>query len=492
MRSEVLRAEPILLTGATGYVGGRLLERLEHEGQAVRCLVRRPEHLEGRVAATTQVVKGDVLDESTLHAALAGIEVAYYLIHSMGAGSDFAEREKRSAENFSRAARSAGVRRIIYLGGLGDGERPLSEHLESRQKVGALLQSTGVEVIEFRSSIVIGSGSLSFELIRALVERLPIMITPRWVRIACQPIAVEDLLQYLVEALALEPGAGHRIFEIGGGEVSTYEGIMREYARQRDLTRLMIPVPVLTPYLSSLWLGLVTPLFAPVGRILVESIKHPTVVRNQSARDLFSVRPMGLSAAVAAALSHEERDFARSRWSDSLSAAEGRTHPWGGVRLGNRVVDSRTIRVSVSPSSAFTPVRRIGGKCGWYFANFLWRVRGYMDLLIGGVGLRRGRRDPETLHVGDVVDCWRVEKIEPNRQLRLQAEMRLPGRAWLEFEVEPDGRDSVIRQTAVFDPAGLWGLAYWYMLYPIHHVLFGGMLKKIAQAALEVERKGAP
>ena len=477
------RPRLVALTGATGYVGGRLLERFEQQGQPVRCLARRPEYLEGRVATTTEVALGDVLEESTLAPALAGADVAYYLIHSMGGGPDFAAREKQSAENFARAARAAGVKRIIYLGGLGDSDRPLSEHLESRQKVGQLLHSAGTEVIEFRSSIVIGSGSLSFELIRALVERLPVMITPRWVSIACQPIAVADLLQYLAEALALKPAEGHRIFEIGGGEVSTYAGIMREYARQRNLTRVMIPVPVLTPYLSSLWLGLVTPLFAPVGRILVESIKNPTVVRDRDADTSFSVRPVGLSEAVAAALRHEERAFARSRWSDALSVVEGRTRSWGGVRLGNRVVDSRTIKVSAAPPAAFTPVRRIGGKRGWYFANILWRLRGYMDLLIGGVGMRRGRRDPEMLHVGDVVDCWRVEKVEPDRRLRLQAEMRLPGRAWLEFEVEPDGTGSVIRQTAVFDPAGLWGLTYWYMLYPIHHVLFGGMLKNIAREA---------
>jgi hypothetical protein len=262
----------------------------------------------------------------------------------------------------------------------------------------------------------------------------------------------------------------------------TYADLMREYARQRGLRRLMIPVPVLTPYLSSLWLGLVTPIYARVGRKLIDSIRNPTVVRDRSALDAFAIRPGSVREAVAAALRNEEREFAATRWSDALSAA-GPTRSWGGVRFGTRLVDSRTARADVQPAAAFAPIRRIGGKTGWYYGNWLWRLRGWLDLLVGGVGMRRGRRDPDSLAVGDVLDCWRVEAVEPDRLLRLTAEMRLPGRAWLVFEVEGEGAVSTVRQTAIFDPVGLSGLAYWYALYPVHRLIFAGMLRGIVRAA---------
>jgi len=339
-------------------------------------------------------------------------------------------------------------------------------------------------VIELRASIVIGSGSLSFEMIRALVERLPVMVTPRWVKVPAQPIAIDDLLEYLVAALDL-PTAGSRVFEIGGADRMSYAEIMRVYARQRGKRLWMLPVPVLTPYLSSLWLGLVTPLYARIGRKLIESIVHPTVVQDDAALRTFAVRPMGVEEAVRRALAGEEREFEATRWSDALSSA-GEPRSWGGVQFGTRLVDSRTILVDVPPETAFGPIERIGGETGWYAWNGLWRLRGFLDLLVGGVGLRRGRPSPTTLQVGDALDFWRVEALEPGRRLRLLAEMKLPGRAWLELEVEPvegDPERSRIRQTAIFDPVGLLGRAYWYGLYPVHELVFRGMLRGIARAA---------
>ncbi len=473
----------ILLTGATGYVGGRLLRELERKGHRVRCLVRRPEFLQNRVGPVTQVVAGDVLDAQTLPAAMSGIQTAYYLVHAMGSTGDFAEEDRRGASNFAEAAKEAGVRRIIYLGGLGRPDANLSAHLRSRQEVGDILRSTGVPVVEFRASVVIGPGSLSFEMIRALVERLPVMIMPRWVSVLTQPIYVGDVLQYLVAALGRNV-AESRVFEIGGSDRVSYGDLMREYARQRGLRRWMIPVPVLTPRLSSLWLGLVTPVYARVGKKLIDGIRYPTVVQDDTALRTFDIRPKGIREAIASALRNEDSEFIETRWSDALSSAALRRYRTG-VRFGPRIVDSREVRVEAPPDKAFRPIERIGGETGWYSGNGLWRLRGLIDLAVGGAGMRRGRRDPLRLLVGDTVDCWRVEAIEPDRRLRLAAEMRLPGRAWLELEVTPDGAGSRIRQTAIFDPVGLGGRAYWLALYPVHQWVFAGMLRGIAAAAAE-------
>jgi uncharacterized protein YbjT (DUF2867 family) len=470
----------VLLTGATGYVGGRLLSRLEREGRRLRCMTRRPQELAARVAPTSQVVAGDVTDPGSLDAALEGVDTAYYLVHSMASGADYREADRRAAEAFGAAARRAGVRRIVYLGGLGHGDE-LSGHLASRQEVGRVLAASGVPVIELRASIVIGSGSTSFEMIRALVDRLPVMVTPRWVATRTQPIAIEDVLEYLVRSADLEAPGG-RVIEIGGPDVVSYRGLMREYARQRGLRRLMIPVPVLTPRLSSLWLGLVTPLYARVGRELVEGLRNETVVRDPAALELFSLRPRGVREAIARALVNEDLEFAATRWSDALSSGPG-PRSFGGKAVGSRLVDSRTARVPVPPDAAFAPIEAIGGRRGWYYGNRLWWLRGLLDLPFGGAGTRRGRRDPERLLPGDTVDFWRVEAIERGRLLRLRAEMTLPGRAWLQFEVEPDGAGSLIRQTAIFDPVGVAGRAYWYAVWPIHGLVFRGMVKGIARAA---------
>jgi uncharacterized protein YbjT (DUF2867 family) len=475
----------ILVTGATGYVGGRLVQALARSGRQVRCMARRPEFLAERVGPDVEVVAGDCLKPDTLVAALAGVETAYYLVHSMGSAGNFEEEDRVAAENFGAAARSAGVRKIVYLGGLGDTREELSRHLASRQETGEVLRQSGVPVIELRASIVLGSGSLSFELIRNLVERLPVMVCPKWVRVLAQPIAIEDVIDYLTGALDLP--AEHRIFEIGGADRVSYADIMLEYARQRGLRRKLIFVPVLTPRLSSLWLGLTTPVYARVGRKLIESIRHPTVVTDPAALSTFAVRPMGLRAAIARAMRNEERDFAATRWSDAVSSAAPH-RSWGGVRFGSRLVDTRSVFVPVDRRAAFTPIRHIGGARGWYYANALWRIRGFLDLLVGGVGLRRGRSNPDDLHVGDALDFWRVEACEPDRRLRLVAEMKLPGRAWLEFEVTDADGGSMITQSAVFDPVGLPGLVYWYGVYPLHTWIFGGMLRAIASRAVRSTR----
>jgi len=470
----------ILLTGATGYVGGRLLKALEGRGHRVRCLARRPEFLRARVGGGTEVTQGDVLDANSLAPALAGIEAAYYLVHSMGSAGSFEEQDRIAASNFGQAAREAGTGRIIYLGGLGEQGQGLSEHLRSRQEVGEILRESGVPVIEFRSSVVIGSGSVSFEMVRALVDRLPVMICPKWVRTPTQPISIEDVIDYLVEAAELPLKTGSEIFEIGGADVVSYGDLMRTYAGERGLRRWLVQVPVLTPWLSSLWLGLVTPVYARVGRKLIEGVRNPTVVRDHRALKVFSVRPRGVRDAIARALANEEQGFALTRWSDALSSA-GARKSWAGVRLGSRIVDQQTAATDLSPAAAFAPIRRIGGRNGWYFANSLWRIRGFVDLLVSGVGLRRGRRNPDYPAVGDALDFWRVEAYEADRRLRLFAEMKVPGRAWLEFEVEPAGSGSLVRQTAVFEPAGLAGLAYWYLLYPFHAWIFRGMLREIVK-----------
>jgi hypothetical protein len=335
-----------------------------------------------------------------------------------------------------------------------------------------------VPTIEFQASVVIGSGSTSFDMLRALVDRLPVMITPRWVGSRCQPIAIEDLLDYLVAALEYE-AAGGEIFEIGGANVVSYRELMGEYARQRGLRRAMIPVPVLTPRLSSLWLGLVTPVHARVGRALIESLRSDTTVTDPRALDVFPIRPRTVGDAIARALRNEDRDFAETRWSDE---ADDDDASFGGRRLGSRLIDRRSLRVPAAPERAFAPIRRIGGASGWYSARTLWSLRGALDWIVGGPGLRRGRRDPEGVRVGDTIDFWRVEGFEPDHLLRLRAEMRLPGRAWLQLEVEPDGTGSTITQTALFDPDGVAGLAYWYLIWPIHRRIFASMLRGIALA----------
>ena len=490
-KSKPIRENPfdnrlILLTGATGYVGGRLLKMLELRGFRIRCMARNPEILIPRAGQSTEVVEGNVLDLNSLKVALKGVSVAYYLVHSMGSEGSFEENDRKAAHNFGKIAKAAGVERIIYLGGLGNEEEDLSPHLSSRQEVGKILRQYSVPLLEFRASVVIGSGSLSFQLIRSLVERLPIMITPKWVQVSAQPIAIEDLIEYL-EAALFVLDSGCRVYEIGGADQVSYADIMRIYGSCRNISVRMIPVPVLSPYISSLWLGLITPLYARIGRKLIESIVHPTVVRDESALKVFKIQPMGVDDAIRRAIDNEDKEFAETRWSDSLSSS-GKMLSWFGVSFGSRLVDSRTVQLNIPPTLTFKPIQRIGGDTGWYAWNWLWQLRGFLDLLVGGVGMRRGRAHFEILRVGDTVDFWRVEEHDPNHFLRLAAEMKLPGRAWLEFEVTGDDFSSTIRQTATFDPVGLLGLIYWYALYPLHQLVFAGMLRGIADKTLPLNK----
>jgi uncharacterized protein YbjT (DUF2867 family) len=472
----------ILLTGATGYVGGCLLAELERRGLPVRCLARRPEKLAGRTAPTTEVMAGDVADTAALARACAGVDVAYWLVHSMESGVDFERADRLAAERFAAAAAAAGVRRVIYLGGLGADDDRLSAHLRSRHEVGAILRASGLDVVEFRASIVVGAGSFSFDLVRTLVERLPVMICPAWLDTPTQPIAIADVVAYLVAAIDLPPGPP-RIFEIGGPDRVSYGAIMREYARQRGLSRLMIPVPVLTPRLSSLWLKLVTPKYSKVGRKLIDGLRNPTVVTSDAARRDFAIVPRDLAAAVREAVTQEDDAFAGRRWAD-MADAEDLPRRYGGVHAGTRLVDHRHAVVAVSPKRAFAAIERIGGDHGWYACDWLWTLRGWIDRVLGGPGMSRGRRDPEKLAAGEALDCWRVEVCDPPRRLRLAAEMRMPGRGWLEFEVVPRDGDVTIHQTAVFDPRGLGGLAYWYSVWPLHELVFRRMLAGIVRAAV--------
>jgi uncharacterized protein YbjT (DUF2867 family) len=450
-------------------------------------MVRRPETLSGRTAQQTEIVRGDILDPDSLREALAGVATAYYLVHSMASSGPFARADRHGAANFAAAAHKSGVSRIVYLGGLG-AEHDVSTHLESRHEVGRILRESGVPTVEFRASVIIGSGSVSFVIVRSLVDRSPLLLIPRWVVSRTQPIAIEDVLAYLLAALELELQES-RLFEIGGPDRVSYADLMRGYARQAGLRRVVIRVPFATPRISGLWLSVVTPVYSSIGRELIESLRNDTLVRDGSAREVFPIRPRGFREAIARALANEDREFAETRWSDALSAYRGRN--WGGVTFGQRAVASRRIRVAASPTQTFAPIQRIGGETGWYYANGFWRLRGLLDKVVGGVGLRRGRRDPVRLAVGDTLDFWRVEAFEQDRLLRLFAEMRSPGRVWLQFEVDNDQVGATLRLTAIFDPHGLAGLIYWYVLYPIHYLIFEGMLRRIGQAAIRERARPA-
>ncbi len=486
----------ILLTGATGYVGGCLLGELLRRGHFVRCLVRNPAKLEtssGLPQERLEVLSGDASSPEALARGCAGIDVAYWLVHSMDRGVDFERADRLAAERFATATREAGVGRIVYLGGLGADDDTLSAHLRSRHEVGAILRADGQDVVELRASIIIGAGSFSFDLVRTLVERLPLMICPAWLSTPTQPIAIDDVVAYLAAAAELPPG-GPRTYEIGGPDQVSYGGIMREYARQRGLRRSMIPVPVLTPRLSSLWLKLVTPRYSKVGRKLIDGLRNPTVVTDTAALVDFGIRPRGFATAVHEAMVEEDRFFRGRRWAD-IADAEELPRRYGGRFERTRLVDHRHARVRVSAENAFAAIERIGGTHGWYAHDWLWRFRGWMDRAIGGPGMARGRRDPNRLCTGDFLDCWRVEACEPPRRLRLAAEMKLPGRGWLEFEVVPTGTRQglvTIHQTAVFDPKGLAGLAYWYAIWPLHELVFRQMLDGIVRRAVAIAQPVAP
>ncbi len=468
----------ILLTGATGYVGGRLLRALEHDGRRVRCLILPSQSLRSGAAPTTEAMHGDVLDPSLLRAAMQGVETAYYLIYRAATSGPFEDDARRAAVNFATAARQAGVRRIVYLGGLSGGGKYSGTLCPSRE-IGGILRESGAVVVEFRTSVIVGSGSLAFEMVRAIVEERSVLTAPRWTRTLARPIAIEDVIAYLLAALDADLRE-HGIFEIGGADQASFFDLLKEYARQRRLRRVMIPLPVLAPRLSILWMSLVTPVYARIGQELVARLCDKIPLDDSRALAVFPVRPRGVREAIARAMTNEGDATAPTRWSDALESPAPRAHRE--ARFGPRIVDSRSLHVVYPPALAFQPIERIGGDTGWYYGDWLWQLRGLLDAMLGGVGANRGRRDPDKLVVGDPVDFWRVEALERGRLLRLAAEMKLPGRAWLQFELEENSHGSCIRETAIFDPIGISGLLYWYVLSPAHEAIFTGMLKGIERA----------
>ena len=469
----------ILVTGATGYIGGRLVPRLLAAGHRVRCLVRNPDRLSGRRWPGVELVKGDVSNAESLAAALEGVTQAYYLVHAMGEDSpDFRGRDLRQALTFADACARAGVRRILYLGGLGDPTHHRSDHLASRQEVGAALGSAGVPVLEFRAAVIVGSGSASFEMIRHLTERLPFMITPRWVNTRCQPIGVRDILAYLVEALTHPDVAG--IFEVGGQDVLDYRSMMLGYAEARGLRRIIIPMNVPLPILSVLWVDLMTPIPLVLAGPLVEGMSTEVVVRDPRALEVFAVRPMSYREAVTLALQRLDEDGVETTWASSLAGEPE------GTSLGSHegmLLERHQCHVKAPPQEVFRVFCALGGENGWPAGNWLWQIRGMLDRLFHGVGMRRGRRHPRELRVGDPVDFWRVEAVEEDRLLRLRAEMKTNGDAWLQFTVRPEGEGSRLEQIAFFEPHGLLGLIYWYSVLPFHLFVFPGMIRTLRRRA---------
>jgi uncharacterized protein YbjT (DUF2867 family) len=478
-----------LVTGATGYIGGRLVPELLAAGHRVRVMTRSPERVRDHPwSDRVEIVRADAADDEGVAAACAGVDVVYYLIHALGSGGSFEETDRHSASVMARAVRTAGVGRLVYLGGLEPEGEDLSPHLRSRGEVAEILLASGVPTVVLRAAIVLGSGSASFEMLRYLTERLPVMVTPRWVHSRIQPIAVRDVLRYLVGCATLPPEV-HRSFDVGGPDVMDYAAMMQRYAAVAGLPRRRIlPVPLFTPSLSSHWVGLITPVPASIARPLVESLRNTVVCREHDIARYVPDPPEGLlgfDEAVRLALQRVKDSTVTTRWSSaSVPGAPSDPLPtdpaWAG---GSLYVDERTRATAAPPEALWRVVEGIGGDRGWYSFPLAWRVRGRLDRVVGGVGLRRGRRHPDDLYVGDALDFWRVEAREEGRLLRLRAEMRLPGLAWLEFHVEHDGGGSRLRQRATFAPRGLAGHAYWWAIAVFHGVVFGGMLRGIVRTA---------
>jgi len=479
-----MKGKTILVLGATGYIGSQLVARLIEEGYGVRCLVRDRKKIETRVwSDDIEIFEGDILAPDSLDKAFRDVDTVYYLVHSMAApGGDFAKLDRKAARYAGEAAKKAGVGRIIYLGGLGRRDLQPSEHLKSRHEVGDILRSSGVPVTEFRAAVIIGAGSLSFELIHHLTNRLPVMICPRWVITRTQPISVRDVLDYLTAALE-NPESKNKVIDIGGPEILTYRDMILTVAKVLGLRRWLIKVPVLTPRLSSYWVKLVTPIPVKPARALIEGLRHETIRENNEADRLFAIQPEPFEAAVRKALT---------------AVIPGEIIPEKGkaasiimqIEPSHLLKNRRQVTVGAPAEHVFSVVSAIGGDNGWYYANWLWRLRGLIDKFFGGVGLRRSGRGEAVLAVGQTLDFWRIEEVEDEKRLLLRAEMKVPGNAWLEFEVQPlDARRSILIQTARFYPRGLAGIFYWYGIYPFHAIVFRGLAAAIAKRAKEVTVK---
>ena len=480
--------ELILVTGATGYVGGRLVPRLLASGYRVRCLVRDKTRLFGHPwLDKVEVVEGDVLDPNSLPGNLDGVSVAYYLIHGMQGGKVYAERDNRAAKNFANAAKTAQVSRIIYLGELADPDAKLSPYQRSRLETGKFLRAGTVPVTEFRAGMIVGAGSALFEMIRYLSERQPVWICPRWFYTQAQPISIQNALDYLVAALKL-PESRNQVIEIGGPSRLRYADMLREYANERGFKRLRIPVPVYTPRFSAYWVHLVSPIHWRVVLPLIQGLYAESLVTSTLARDLFpDVQLQDFRTALEKALENIRKGQVETAWSDALVSSAGDIKPYRFKEEEGMMIERRQQLLDLPPNTVFQAFSGIGGDRGWLYMDWAWEIRGWMDKIVGGVGLRRGRRHPDKLRVGESLDFWRVEKIEPKRSLLLRAEMKTPGKAWLEFESIPRPADkTLLTLGAYFAPRGLMGFLYWYSLFPIHKFIFDGMVRNLAKRACEI------
>jgi uncharacterized protein YbjT (DUF2867 family) len=474
----------ILVTGATGYVGGRLVPRLVEAGYRVRCLVRDPNRLQGRPwLKRVEVMRGDALVPGTLAEAMQDVAIAYYLIHGKQGGRDSARRDLEAAHNFAEAARAADIERIIYLGELVDPTTNLSPYLRARHETGNILRYSNVPVTEFRAGMIVGSGSALFEMIRYLTEREPVLVCPAWFFSQAQPIAIRDVLAYLIEALKTPESSG-RMIEIGGPTRLTYADMLLGYAKERGLKRILIRTPFYAPRLSAYWVHMVTPIHWRVVLPLIEGLRARLIVRDVAARKLFpQIQPIDFQTAVHLALGRIQRDNVETSWSDALVTVAGDVKPYQFSVEEGMFIETRQRLLDLSPANVFRAFTGVGGERGWLYMDWAWEMRGWLDKVLGGVGLRRGRRHPDEIRVGESLDFWRVEDVEPNRLLRLRAEMRLPGKAWLQFEAQPREGKTLLTVTAFFAPHGLFGFLYWYAMWPFHKFIFDGLADRVASRA---------
>jgi uncharacterized protein YbjT (DUF2867 family) len=480
----------ILVTGATGYIGGRLVPRLLDAGYPVRCLVRDPARLQGRPwLGRVETATGDALDAASLDKALEGAEAAYYLIHGLRGGKVNAERDLEAARNFTQAAERQGVKRLIYLGELVDPTANLSPYLRARHETGYILRQSHIPVTEFRAGMIIGAGSSLFEMVRYLAEREPLFICPAWFFSEAQPIAIRDVLEYLVTALEV-PGSTGRLIEIGGPTRLTYAEMLLSYAKVRSLKRVLIRTPFNAPRLSAYWVHMVTPIHWRAVLPLIEGLRARLIVHDDAAKDLFpKIKPIDFEFAVRLALGRVLSDAVETSWSDALVNSAGDTKPYKFKVEEGMMFERRSLPLNLEPNAIFRAYTGIGGARGWLYMDWAWALRGWADKALGGVGIRRGRRNPDEILSGESLDFWRVEAVEKDRLMRLRAEMKIPGKAWLQFESIPqkDGK-TLLTETAYFAPRGFWGFVYWYAMWPFHAFLFNGLIRRLASRAKMLAR----